>query len=170
MFIGFTGSLGSGKTLSMTFWGKYFSRKLNIPCYSNYKTNFAENITDWKQLMAVQNGVVLLDELHILMDSRTSGISKNRFGGGNKQTYRTHFMLQTRKKNMLVMFTTQHISQVDLRIRNICDYVILCQKKGLSIKNTVVNWADMNIGKTLVLNNVNRIYNWYDTYELVHDI
>ena len=166
MFVAFTGTLGSGKTLSMTFWGRYFGAKLNCPVYANYQTSFASPISDWKQLTQITNGIVLLDELHILMDSRKS---VGKFTGG-KQTARTHFMLQTRKKNMLVLYTTQLFGQVDLRVRSITDYMIMCQKRGLTIKNTVVEMATMQYGRTLVLNNVNRVFKWYDTYEIVRDI
>ena len=157
MFIGFTGSLGSGKTLSMTFWGRYFGYKTDTPVYTNYKTDWATQIKSWDEFTRITHGIVLLDELHITFDSRLwSNTAK-----------RTHFLLQTRKKGLLVMFTTQHISQVDKRIRNICDYLIMCEKKGEMIRNSVFKFLSDELGRQLVLKDIKKIYSWYDTYEIV---
>lgn len=157
MFIGFTGSLGSGKTLSMTFWGRYLASRLHMPVYSNYKTSFSQQIDSWDYLTSITNGVVLLDELHITFDSRLwSNTAK-----------RTHFLLQTRKKNLCVMYTTQHISQVDKRIRNISDIVCLCEKKNGMIRNSVVQFLTGEMGRQLVLKNIPLVGRWYDTNEIV---
>jgi hypothetical protein len=157
MFVGFTGGLGSGKTYSMTFYGRYMAETLKLPVYANYETSFATKITSWEQLTSITNGIILLDELHITFDSRLwSNTAK-----------RTHFLLQTRKKNLMCMFTTQHISQVDKRIRNICDYVILCEKKGSLFRNTVVNFLKDEIGRNITLKNSKIVQNWYNTYEII---
>jgi len=160
MFIGFTGSLGSGKTLSMTYYGRLLGHRTGAKVYSNYQTTFSKLITSWDELTAIKDGIVLLDELHITFDSRLwSNTAK-----------RTHFLLQTRKKGLIVMFTTQHISQVDKRIRNICDNVIMCEKKGGLIRNTIVKFLTDEMGRQIVLKNIHKIYTWYNTYEIINYI
>ena len=165
MFIGFTGSLGSGKTASMTFWGAYFAYKTGMPVYSNYALSMPREIKtqlidSWDALTRITNGIVLLDELHITFDSRLwSNTAK-----------RTHFLLQTRKKNLVVMFTTQHISQVDKRIRNICDYVLLCEKKAGQFRNSVIHFLTNELGRQLLLKNMRPVYDWYNTFEIVNYI
>lgn len=162
MLVGFTGSLGSGKTLSMTFWARLLSYRTKMPVYTNYETSFGQKVTKWDELIKIDNGIVCLDEVHAIgFDSRTSAKSFS-------QAKRTHFILQTRKKNMLVLYTSQHIRQVDLRLRNITDYLILCSKKGETINNQVIKYLSDEIGRNIRLLEVSKIYPWYNTYEIVN--
>lgn len=124
MILGFIGTVGSGKTLSMTKQAyEYYKKGMTI--YSNYhlnfpyerldKTTFDELISETRQL---QDCVILLDELHIWLDSRSSGKKKNKTI--------TYFILQTRKRNVRLLFSTQHFHQVDKRLRDTVDILTYC--------------------------------------------
>lgn len=164
MLVGFEGTLGGGKTLSMTYWARYLHAKTGRPVYTNYDTVFSTRVNTWKELTEIENGIVCLDEIHIIgFDSRTSAKSFT-------QAMRTHFMLQTRKKNMLVLYTSQSIRQVDLRLRNVTDFLVSCSKEGSRINNQVFKLMSGEIGKCLKLNNIELVYPWYDTYEIVGNL
>ncbi len=134
MILGFIGTVGSGKTLSMTIQA-YNYHKAGFNIYSNYhlafphtkltKKKFDELIEDKEQL---QDCVLLLDELHIWLDSRSSGKTKNKAI--------TYFILQTRKRNVRLLFSTQHFHQVDKRLRDTTDVLVYCD--NLSNKSSIV--------------------------------
>lgn len=157
MLVGFTGNMGTGKTLSMVIHGYALHRRFNVPVFANFDTTFSMPVHSWDDIYRINNGVLMLDEAHVAFDSRAF---KDDHG-------RTHFILQTRKKNLLVMFTTQHISQVDKRLRNVCDYVVICKKSGDKVTNQVIEFLSDKIGRKIKLHGVSRFYGLYDTYELV---
>lgn len=162
MLVGFEGSLGTGKTLSMTFWARYFSYISKINAYTNYQTAFSIPISRWDEITKIKNGILCLDEIHAIgFDSRTSAKDFT-------QAKRTHFILQTRKKNILVFYTSQSIRQVDNRLRGVTDYLILCSKKGNTIENQIVNYQTGEMGRKIRLRNVEKIFKWYDTFEVVN--
>ena len=96
MIITFVGTVGSGKTLAMTYeaW-KYYRQGFKV--YSNYNLSFPHTkltkavfdgmIAHKEQL---QDAVLCLDEIHVWLDSRSSMQKKNKVI--------TYFILQTRKR------------------------------------------------------------------------
>lgn len=165
MFIGFTGGLGSGKTKGMVYFGRYFNYLCKLPVYTNFYTSFGIQVQTWKELTEQNSAIVLLDELYILMDSRFSGAVKF---SKNSSVFRTHFMLQTRKKNMIVMYTSQSMSQIDKRVKLITDYIFLCEKlKGIH-RYTQLDMSTNMIGKTYRIKNINEANNWYNTNEIIN--
>lgn len=115
----FIGNLGSGKTLSMVYHGyKEFLKGRKI--YSNFNLDFEHEKLTFKMIKdyvktsnQLKNCVLLLDELHILIDSRSS--FKNKL--------LTYFILQTRKRGVDLYGTTQFFGQVDVRLRNACNKI-----------------------------------------------
>ena len=124
MIICFVGTVGGGKTLSMTIEAyKYHLRGMKI--YSNYGLNFPhEKLTKTKfdALIAnktdLQDCVICIDEVHIWLDSRSSM--------KGKQKAITYFILQTRKRNVRFLCSTQHFHQVDKRLRDTTDVIVYC--------------------------------------------
>ena len=114
MLMGIFGGLGSGKTLTLTYFLWKYRRN---PVYANYHLAFKHDyIENPEDLLAVSQGYLGLDELWAWMDSRVSGSKKNRILG--------HFLLTSRKRNCHVLYTTQHFKQVDVRVRNITDILV----------------------------------------------
>lgn len=133
MIVGFIGKRGSGKTLSMTReCYKYYQKGYKV--ISNYHLNFSHQLVDFEELFRLAetqadmgNLVLALDEIHILLDSR-SGMSRE-----NKVM--TFWLNQTRKMNITLLFTTQFLHQVDLRLRSNTDVIVLCD--GLTVTKLV---------------------------------
>lgn len=130
----FIGRMGGGKTLSMTievykFYLKgykiYANYGLNFPYIHLDKDLFDQMIEGEEQL---SDCVIAIDEMHIWMDSRNS---KDK-----KQQAATYFALQTRKRNVILMLTTQNEDQVDKRLRRSVDILVFCE--NISIQTATV--------------------------------
>jgi len=125
MIIGFIGTVGSGKTLGMTREGyKYHLKGMKV--FANYGLDFPhEKLTSARFTELIQENtqlqdcVIMLDELHVWLDSRNSMKKKNKTI--------TYFILQTRKRNVRLLYTTQHFDQVDKRLRNTTDILVFCR-------------------------------------------
>lgn len=134
MISGFIGKMGSGKTLSMTKEIlKYYVKGYTI--YSNYhlniphkKVNFDELIILANKQTGLNNAVIALDEIHILLDSR-SGMS-------NKSKLITFWLNQTRKMKVKLLYTTQYLHQIDKRLRSGTDFFIFCNGVKLFYKES----------------------------------
>lgn len=133
MIISFIGNRGSGKTLSMT--KEAFNRYKNgWTIYSNYKLNFPHTLITHKDILAyAENGIgfnkacILLDELHVYLDSRTPAKKRNRIF--------SLFITQSRKKNCDILYTTQFPRQVDVRMRIHTDMAVECRSKSVIYLN-----------------------------------
>lgn len=115
MIIGFIGSRGSGKTLSMTIEA-YKKYKQGYKIYSNYHLNFPYTpFTVDDLLMFAESGmyfgntVFLIDEIHIYFDSRASGKKRNMIF--------SYFLNQSSKNDIDVYYTSQFARQVEIRLR-----------------------------------------------------
>jgi hypothetical protein len=124
VIVGFVGRMGSGKTLSMTReLKKYKDRGYRV--LTNYAVSFSDERIDFDKLFAIAeeqgdlNNVVLgLDEIHILLDSRSAVTTNNKV--------MTFWLNQTRKMSVKLFYTTQYAHQVDKRLRAGTDLFIYC--------------------------------------------
>lgn len=122
MIIGFVGFRGSGKTLLMVFFAYllYLSGK---KIFSNIKLFFPYEEINPMDIVTLspklENAVILLDEIHMLADSRVSGGKQNR--------YISYFALQSRHRNCDILYTTQQDKQAEKRIRETCDLKVICE-------------------------------------------
>ena len=161
----------------MTWEGfQYFRRGFKV--YSNYglkfphtlltKKVFDEMIKNKEQL---QNAVLLLDEMHVWIDSRSSMKQKNKGI--------TYFILQTRKRNVRLLYSTQHLHQVDKRLRDSTDVIVFCRNlsnKTSTVKSadaptyilleSVFQWREEMTPKKRILY-ANPVYPLYDTTEMI---
>jgi hypothetical protein len=125
MIVGIAGGLGSGKTLLMTRYLKQDSdagRKV----YANYGLrNMEYEKLDMGLLVAneldLQNASIGIDELTLYMDARSSM--------GNK--YLSYFILQSRKRNVCLYYTTQNINMIDRRVREHTMVYVYCKDIGI---------------------------------------
>lgn len=128
MIFGLFGNLSSGKTItSIMLIDNYFK---NQPVISNIKLNFDNAITLSIEKLydyAINNPeyflnkILLVDEIHNIVDARRSSSSLN--------TKFTLFLTQLGKLDCTLFFTSQILSsQVDLRLRNLCDVFIFCER------------------------------------------
>lgn len=200
MLIGFIGGRGSGKTLSLikyvlaryrSGFDIYTNIAIRFPkekgCGKVYSLNFNEFIKRFKcKNYQMKNCVIVLDELHVFIDSRRSNSPRNILF--NK------FVTQSRKRSVDVYYTTQDTNiqsfllcgQVDLRTRKWTDEIIFSEtvtkfSNGKMIKNCQ-DMIDPDKDKMYVVNKTynksgvclnkqaylgNQFFEYYDSDEIV---
>jgi hypothetical protein len=163
-----TGPIGSGKTLFMTRC--LYREKLRRPDCT-IATNYKLNGIDFKYLNAsdlfdiksqLQNTNIGIDEFHIFLDSRAF------MKPSNQQL--THFILQTRHLGVNLYFTTQDISQVDIRLRKQLDFLAYCTQtvyeKYFRVK--LIDYRDvLNVRTNDFIYDGTPYYDLYDTREII---
>lgn len=173
MIVGFIGSMGSGKTLSLTrqVYREYRKGKQII---SNMHFNFPYTPLTIEMLLEydqndtpLHNCVLVVDEAHVYLDSRTSASKRNRI--------MSLFLTQTRKKNVHLYYTTQYYDQIDKRLRNNTECIVRCKKKEIFYKkskfylitNRYLIKEDCGF-RTMVSRYVgNKFFSLYDTGEVI---
>ena len=169
MIIGFIGKMGSGKTLSLVREiYKYFLKGYTV--YSNFGLSFEHTPIDFSTLYKwveeqkqLDNVVIALDEVHIMLDSR-SGMSK-------KSKTMTFWLNQTRKMGVKLFYTTQYMHQVDKRLRSGTDVFVFCEgvlinknSKEYFICCNEITDGDASKKDLFVGND---FYKFYDTNEVI---
>jgi hypothetical protein len=168
MLIGITGPIGSGKTLFMTRCiYKEKMRRPEVNVATNYKLNGidfkfinASDLFDIKQQL--KDTILGIDEFHIFLDSRSF------MKPSNQQL--THFILQTRHLGVNLYFTTQDISQVDLRLRRQLDFLAYCSPTPYEnyFKVKIVDYRDvLNIHTNDFVYDGSPYYDLFDTTEII---
>lgn len=165
MIVAICGGLGSGKTLLLSRYAyKEFMKGKKI--FANYNLNFEHTKIDLVTLLnlkpELQNSGILMDEIYIYMDSRMSMTKRNRL--------LSYFVFQTRKLGVTLYFTSQHIGQVETRLRNMVDILCICKQtvKKDWFKIDMVDYRDFpDIRQNTFIYNGSVYYPMYDTKELV---
>jgi hypothetical protein len=175
MLIGIEGGLGCGKTLAMTYLGYLAKTKYHSKVSSNYFTKFADTFIDSEQSFnEFRSGMMLLDEIWLWSDSRKSSSKRNEIV--NK------IPLTSRKRRLIIVYTSQQLGQVDLRIRNITDIFVrvklkiikdtkgnpLLDQKGRPLKICIMRFRKCPLRKIVFL--ANTMYDLYDTEEEVNSL
>ena len=136
----YAGKIGSGKTVSL-IRDLYPLRKtmilanlkLNKEIFKNVKPLTLEDIKNYKN-WDYNNMTVVLDEIHTILDSRRSGTNINLL--------LSYWFLQSRKRNVNILGTTQFIHQLEKRVRDNLDYLINCE--CYKTRNTKSQYLDDN--------------------------
>lgn len=120
MIAGIFGNVGKLKT-SLATLVAYCYASNNVPVYANYDLDFNNShrleIEDLLNL-DVQRGLILVDEVYTVAESRISTSKLNRFF--------SYFIFQSRKLHVDIVYTSQLTSAVDLRLFNLTDKKIAC--------------------------------------------
>jgi hypothetical protein len=119
MIVLYKGRRGCGKTLTMLKDGlKYYSAGYNI--LRNFNCSFGEYISN-EEILAldknsdIDNCVLMIDEMQIFFDSRRS-MQKTSINFSN-------FIQQIRKRNIILLCTTQYSNTIDLRLKQHLDII-----------------------------------------------
>jgi len=165
MLVGFQGNMGQGKTLGQSVFANVVSRQTGLPIFTNYGLKYSDGrptqkITKMSDLWTLPPCILCIDEIWINMDARL----------WKDNVTLTRFINQTRKKGLIVFYTTQHIRQVELRVRNATDILILCERKNGGIWYSFVDWQYKFVGRQFFLADPKPFYSLYDTFELVTPI
>ena len=165
MIIGIEGGLGSGKTLLMVRYLLRDHAKGNR-VYANFGLRGIDyeplNVPDLMQNSDISNVSIGLDEITVFLDCRKSGSKVNRL--------LSYFILQTRKRNVNLYYTTQDFGMVDLRLVNHTHFQIICSDVGVEgvRKYSVIDLRDSH---NLVFHrfylDISRYYEFYDTNEVI---
>jgi len=152
--------MGAGKTLSQSVFAEYMHAKTGVPIYANYKLKNALPFNKMSDLWAIDNAIVCIDEIWISMDARL----------WKDNVTLTRFINQSRKKRLIIIYTTQHIRQVEMRVRNATDFLVLCEKKAGGHWLHFCDWQNRTILRSYFLDKPDRFWYIYDTFELVTPI
>jgi len=175
MIIGIEGGLGSGKTLLVVRYllKDYFNKQAIYANFGLKKIKYTKlNVMDILELdkegFNLNDLSVAIDEITVFADCRTSMKKMNRF--------LSYFILQTRKRNVTMYYTTQDINMVDLRLANHTDIRVLAEKiekpEGGYYEDyrryTIYDLRDLRHfrWKQFTLN-ITKYYKYYDTYEVI---
>ena len=173
------GKQGSGKTLFITKLA--IDNKENRKIFSNYTLYGVEHqkitlgndeeiergaldILDTldKDKNYFNDSIMLLDEIHIYLDSLDFMRKNNR---------RLHtFFSQLRKRNILLLGTTQYLMNVDVRIRRQCMYVFEMKNLTSGVFKVITHEIDGYYSQPVSDYNLDLsdYYNYYDTNEIIY--
>ena len=119
MIILYKGRKGCGKTLTMLKDGlKYYQRGYKI--LRNFSCSFGKYISEEQILNLnkesnIKRCVIMMDEIQIFFDARRSMRKQN--------VNFSNFIQQVRKRNIIILGTTQYANTVDLRFRQHVDVI-----------------------------------------------
>ncbi len=121
--MGIVGSMGAGKTLYASAIAERL--KYHYTIMANYDLKCRdmditpENIASLMFETRTIEGkkLLIIDEFHIFSDSRLSS--------SNHNILMSYFITQTRKQNVQLIYTTQQLGQVDIRVRDNTDVLAL---------------------------------------------
>lgn len=134
----FVGPMGSGKTLGMVYMAHRWSLQAGgVPVAANFRlhdahwsrhraTNprfkiwYLEDAEQLRAFIASGGGLLLLDEIHRLVDSRLSMKQQNIF--------LSQFFMFLRKLGVTTLMTHQFERQIDMRIRAVIDVMVHCRR------------------------------------------
>lgn len=125
------GELGAGKTLCLTYmcYRNYLKGK---KIFSNYELKFPHTkVKELDDLLNMKEGFAGMDELWLWVDCRASASKKNRVISA--------ILLKSRKRGIHICYVTQAFRQVDVRIRNVTDFI------GIPMLSPREDWCRFNV-------------------------
>lgn len=156
--------MGAGKTLSMTSLAYKMQIATGAPILANYALKDPlkwRKFTTLKELWDTNNAIICFDEIWLTMDSRL---------WANNVAY-SRFIMHTRKKNIILLYTTQHPNQVDIRLRRATDIMIYTEKNTDKTHwLNFVDWQWQKLGRRYLLGKPENFYKLYDTFEEIQPI
>lgn len=159
MIIGIQGTLGQGKTTALVAFSLDYKIKTGLPIYSNM-SNFKgsdRTIDNLADMIGLTNCIFAFDEIWNTMDSRDWKTHKGKL---------TEWIMNMRKKNVLLIYTSQNLGQVEKRLRDVTDLMVLSQKKKWGFEWLIFDWQTKNLKKKIRCRNPQIYYNQFDTYEM----
>jgi len=162
MLVGLQGRMGHGKTLVMVILMEYLHYGLKVPLAANFGLLNASRVKAMSDVWAFNSGVMGIDELWLTADARQAALN----------VFFTRLVNQSRKKKMILFYTTQHIRQVDVRVRNATDYLIFCEKTPAGHWIQIIDWQYREMLRKYLISfeSAERFYNVYDTYEVLQPL
>jgi len=171
MIIGFEGGLGTGKTIGMVRYLKKDEAQgndlfINFGMKDTYYNKL--NVTEIMENENLQNVSIGIDEITVFLDCRKSMSKMNRM--------LSYFILQTRKRNVNMYYTTQDFGMVDLRLIRHTSIQIFCENVYNDDNDLIPNvkkysMLDLRDKRNLSFTNfyldISPYYKYYDTNEII---
>jgi zona occludens toxin (predicted ATPase) len=167
MVEGFTGLPGSGKTYYAVKRAIEADQK-DVEIWSNFKIDLPNNsvnrFRDLKEVFNVRKGLIIIDEINLVCPSRFW----NKF-----PPELAYFWSQTRKFELDIIWTAQHVDRVDKIIKEISNYCWVFKKLpfGFHIANKFlpehINKEKREIYERNFFRIDKNIANCYNTYEII---
>ncbi len=116
------GMYGAGKTAFASALALTLRDRLACPVWANYGLLGAVRLAAWDDVTGCENGVVVLDEFHDVLNARRSTSNQNlevmRWGG------------QVRKRGCHLILVTQMEGKIDLQLRLMVNVIYSLQNIG----------------------------------------
>lgn len=169
----YKGRRGAGKTLTMVkdalnFYDKGWTLYSNFDICIPYKKLSNEDIINIADNESIRDCVLLIDEIQTIIDSRRSMRKENlNF---------SYFVQQIRKRNIILLCTTQFTKTTDVRLREHTDIVV---KPRMYHEYPVVEaeYFDVTseedlgyVDSKIIVYNPQRIFSLYDTNEIKQSV
>lgn len=179
MLEGIFGDMGSGKNVRATwyilkwFFGFYGDAPIYDECFANFHVAAPPGSTRQVQLLTKDafkslehktNVLVVIDEAYLWLDSRRSMSKEN--------VNVSYVVLQSRKRGFDVLYIAQVRSSVDLRLRELSEIWVYCEKRGDGFHYTVI-WRGMNakiMHEFLSKKAAEKVFPYFDTREIVSPV
>lgn len=171
--IGIEGGLGTGKTVYMTRL-LYLDSKKGFPVMSNYKLmNVKHEMLDVSNVLEMNESNVQLKNMSIGIDEITVFMDCRRAMSNLMISY---FILQSRKRNVNIYYTTQSFDMVDNRLIDHTDFQVMCSKiynkNGSEIKDyrryCIFDMRNLrDIHESIFNLKISSYYKYYDTNEVI---
>ncbi len=140
--IGVEGGYGTGKTFTSAVKSHLWKAQTDAQIFSNYRLRDAflfEHYEDWFRVAHMHGTIIVFDESQKDWDAR-------RFSGSS-QVDKTHIMNYVRKMNSIFMFVLPDFSDVDARVRKMCEILIhLERSRDGTIITKVFDYTDKRFG------------------------
>jgi len=162
MLVGVMGRMGAGKTLIMSILMEYLHHQLGVPLAANYGLFGASRVFAMSDIWELNYGILGLDEIWLTADARQSA----------QNVFFSQLVNQSRKKKLILFYTTQHIRQVDVRVRNATDILIMCEKTPTGHWVQIIDWQyrEMKRKYFITFQQARKFYGVYDTYEVLQPL
>lgn len=109
------GELGAGKTLTLTYLALRAYLKSRV-VFANYYLSFPHiPVTSVDEIDKMRTGFFAADELWLWVDARAAQSKKNKVISG--------ILLNSRRRGVDFAYTCQSFRQMDIRVRNVTDYI-----------------------------------------------
>jgi len=175
MIIGIEGSIGSGKTIAMVRYLYKDRYELKNRVLANFGLKFKHEPLDVLKILEMNeqkkqfdNVSIGIDEITVFADCRRSQSKMNLLI--------SYFILQTRKRNVQLYYTTQDIGMVDIRLFKHTDIIVICDFIYDENEQQVTDWRRYavidvrNKRQTKITRfnmNISKYYDLYDTKEVI---
>ena len=169
MMIGIIGRMRSGKTLFQSILADYLIKQTGLTLHANYALAGAKQVLTTRDIWGLNDCIFCFDEIWMTMDSR--------FWKDNASL--TYWIMQTRKRGVLVFYTAQHRSEIEKRVRLATDIFIFCQltevagqkaHKYTFLEPDLMNEDVFSVGRTYILEQPERFYGLYNSFKLMWPI